>query len=730
MKWKGELAALPPMIEKAVKGVHDLGVPLNLHANGDAAIDTFLKIHEKVAADDLGRDRHVTLIHAQGPPRQVRRVQDHAVVLHAAYLLLRVLGHRSRLEGARVLTRSVPAPLELRHWRRHSLHALHFPRVARSTRRAPAWLLSGWIAAQALLLAPVMPAAQAAVVVAAPGAALEATLKPLRTTHTVEGARSADTAPSAAPPDVTAVEVTIAWDRPEGSDARPVLRLPLVESNVETAALDLDVQASDARGALPLVVGLEGVDPAAARTWRASRPVEGRLQWRYRAPVHNRLATRGAAPPFELRSEAGAFSGAGLVFLLLPESSVPHRLAVRWDLSALPAGARGVSSLGVGDVVLDQPYPPVRLTRAYYMGGTVGLVPADSDGRGFFGAWMGEPPFDARELLDWTARLYGHYGNFFGDATAPRYGVFLRRNLVNPGGGVGLLDSFVGTFDTGLDVVDFKLTLAHEMFHTRSPYIVNPPGLASQWFPEGLAVFYQRVLPWRFGLVDSQAVLDDINYHAGRYFTNALGDAAYAQVPLRFWEDTRIRTIPYDRGSFYFVVVDHAVRRRSGGQRSLDDLMLELRRREQAGAKLSMADWEGVLRAELGEAAVAQFRAMLAGAWMVPESDAFGPCFRRTSARLRRYELGFEPKALTEQPRIVRGLVAGSAAVRAGLRNGDEILRPVGQDAIQGDQARELELQVRRDGRDTALRYLPRGETVDAWQWERDPAATAEACRR
>jgi hypothetical protein len=61
MKWKGELAALPPMIEKAVKGVHDLGVPLNLHAKGDAAIDTFLKIHGKVAADDLGRDRHVTL---------------------------------------------------------------------------------------------------------------------------------------------------------------------------------------------------------------------------------------------------------------------------------------------------------------------------------------------------------------------------------------------------------------------------------------------------------------------------------------------------------------------------------------------------------------------------------------------------------------------------------------------------------------------------------------------
>jgi predicted amidohydrolase YtcJ len=63
--WKGQLAALPPVIESAVRGLYDLGVPLNLHANGDAAIDAFLRVHEKVAAEDLTKDRRVTLIHAQ-----------------------------------------------------------------------------------------------------------------------------------------------------------------------------------------------------------------------------------------------------------------------------------------------------------------------------------------------------------------------------------------------------------------------------------------------------------------------------------------------------------------------------------------------------------------------------------------------------------------------------------------------------------------------------------------
>jgi hypothetical protein len=63
--WKGELAASQEIINKAVKAVYDLGVPLNLHANGDAAIDAFFKAHESAAASDLGKERNVTMIHAQ-----------------------------------------------------------------------------------------------------------------------------------------------------------------------------------------------------------------------------------------------------------------------------------------------------------------------------------------------------------------------------------------------------------------------------------------------------------------------------------------------------------------------------------------------------------------------------------------------------------------------------------------------------------------------------------------
>lgn len=63
--WVGELTFPQDMVNGMVKKVYDLGVPLNLHANGDAAIDTFIAAHELAAADDLGKDRKVTMIHAQ-----------------------------------------------------------------------------------------------------------------------------------------------------------------------------------------------------------------------------------------------------------------------------------------------------------------------------------------------------------------------------------------------------------------------------------------------------------------------------------------------------------------------------------------------------------------------------------------------------------------------------------------------------------------------------------------
>jgi hypothetical protein len=525
------------------------------------------------------------------------------------------------------------------------------------------------------------------------------------------------------------VDVTLEMSSVEASAGEPLLQLPLVVSNVETVAAQVTgLSARDARGPLALRVEDEGSADGATRRWIAQRPVEGTVTISYRAPITGRSAMRGAAPPLELRNDAAAFSGAGSTFLLLPPTTAPHNLSVRWNLSGLPEGVAGVSSLGPGAAAPETPEPVARLARSFFMAGTIGRYPDSGYGGPFFAAWQDNPPFDARALMEWTARLHGRYVAFFGLDRAPPYGVFLRPNPVNAGGGVGLADSFVTTFGPDTDPEELKFTLSHEMFHTFAPSLSAPAGLESSWFGEGLAVFYARNLMLRFGQTSPEAFLNDLNFHAGRYYSSIMAEMPNSEVPRLFWADTRVRTLPYDRGSLYFAMVDDRMRKTSGGTRSLDDLMLAMAARQREGRALGNGDWEELLREYLGEEAVADFRAMLAGRMPLPDSAAFGPCFRRTTRPLRRYELGFEPAVLTEPRRIVRGLVPGSAAEQAGLRDGDEIVRPVPQDGIQGDQARLLRLEIRRDGRTFPLSYLPRGETVQAWQWERIGGVPDSAC--
>jgi predicted metalloprotease with PDZ domain len=529
------------------------------------------------------------------------------------------------------------------------------------------------------------------------------------------------------------VDVTTVVEQVSVPAGAPLLRLPLVSSNVDTIATTLqDLQVQDADGPLQLAMH---DDPESGLTfyrhWTASRAVKGPLTVRYRAPVTNAVGTRGAAPPLELRAEEGAVSAAGDTFLLLPEAAGPYRITLRWDLGHLPSGAQALSSLGLGDVELPAPATTDRLTRGYFMAGDIVRYPAEAkQADGFFAGLQGQPPFDGRALLDWTGQLYGKYVRFFRDQAPPPYGVFLRRNPVNPGGGFGLHGSFIATYGDATRLAPLKITLAHEMFHTWKFALDAPQGLISSWYGEGMAVYYARNLALRFGQITPDEFLHDLNTTAARYYTNALFATPNDQVPARFWADTRVRVLPYDRGSMYFAVLDTQLRKASRGARSLDDLLIRMLERRRAGQTVDHAAWVAELTSALGPDGAAELDAMLAGKLMVPDSDAFGPCFRRTVKKLRRYELGFEPKVLTETPRVVRGLVAGSAAARAGIRNGDQILQPVGQDGIQGDQEGLLTLQLRRDGSDLQIRYKPRGAAVDAFQWERVPAIPDSACAR
>lgn len=467
------------------------------------------------------------------------------------------------------------------------------------------------------------------------------------------------------------------------------------------------LSANDGLGPVPL----ESRNQDGILRWSSTRAVKGELAIHYREPIENAPLTQGG-PPLSPRIDGDGFSSVGNMFLISPQTKAAYRIAIQWDLSAMGAGAAAVSSYGDGDVEL--PAGPVaRLNNCLFMAGHLKREPQTKASTGFSSVWAGEPPFDPRPAMQWTGKLHAWMSKFFNDPSEPPYRVFLRFNPMNAGGGAALTHSFIATYGAGVTGDSLKSTLGHEMTHT---WTANGLG---QWYSEGNAVYYQALLSWRAGLIAPEQFLEDLNKTASRYYTNSLNMTPDQQIAARFWEDTRIRVLPYDRGGLYFAVLNGKIGRASAGKHSIDDLIRAIIERSRTGQNVTEAVWLDLLRKEIGEEGPAVHRSMMTGGLMLPESGDYGPCFQRTTRKIRRFELGFDPKSLIGAERVIRGLQPESEAAKAGVRDGDKVTYSVAMDSVQGDVHRTLTLQVTRDGKTFPITYLPRGEAVDAYQWER-----------
>ncbi len=136
--------------------------------------------------------------------------------------------------------------------------------------------------------------------------------------------------------------------------------------------------------------------------------------------------------------------------------------------------------------------------------------------------------------------------------------------------------------------------LAHEYFHLWNVKRIrprelgpfdyqNPPRLSTLWFAEGVTEYFAQLICLRSGFERPEQLLNHFDASVSAYSANPARDAVSpAMSSLRVWEEGNSSGYGgldyYQAGELMGLCLDLAIRRESGGRKSLDDVMRLLMR--------------------------------------------------------------------------------------------------------------------------------------------------------
>jgi hypothetical protein len=272
--------------------------------------------------------------------------------------------------------------------------------------------------------------------------------------------------------------------------------------------------------------------------------------------------------------------------LVTPWTSVP---ASNRRLRFTPEQHDGGSYIGIGSLLRD--------LGTFSVGNTVGSL------------FLLNLPHQASDaaLRTWIADSLGAVKSFYGDIINPRAVITLVpvQGINSPGVFGTVLRQGVPSSVIYFGAECSKLTLhddwvaVHELFHVGNPIVTRKV----PWFVEGFTTYYQDVLRARAGAVSAEDAWGDL--HDGfRRFCQPEGGVSLGEESHQLYSTHHYVRV-YWGGACLAFLTDAAIRERSHGQRSLDDVLLELRRKS-VSTQLDEADVVAALDKEAGEQLVSK----------------------------------------------------------------------------------------------------------------------------
>jgi len=163
--------------------------------------------------------------------------------------------------------------------------------------------------------------------------------------------------------------------------------------------------------------------------------------------------------------------------------------------------------------------------------------------------------------------------------------------------------------------------------------------------------------------------------------------------------------------------LDRLIRRYTGEQQSLDDVVIKLACARTAGARPSWKDFMDEANRLTGGAAQEIADKVVAGGLLPPPEDFFAPDYVLEGTTVLQEDNGYDDRVQYEDEEIVFGLREDSNAAKAGLRNGDLLLHYTSEWDTAKSEDTEAVLKVQRGEEILTIRYIPRGKAVPCWKY-------------
>jgi predicted metalloprotease with PDZ domain len=296
-------------------------------------------------------------------------------------------------------------------------------------------------------------------------------------------------------------------------------------------------------------------------------------------------------------------------------------------------------------------------------------------------------------------------------------------------GGAGRGDAFALWIDRTAPLDAMKWLLAHEYFHSWNPaqlggFADDDHAARARWFSEGFTDYYARALMVRSGMITPAEFVQQWNDMLIAYQTSPVKTLSGEETAARFWNDSAVQKLPYQRGAMLAALWNARLRGKTRGRVKLDDI-LHVQRRAARSSTADAAQLFPELASRYGlDVADDLTRFIDSGETIALPPDTFGPCATLTATPQPVFDRGFDSDA-TAKAGVVVGVAPGSAAYEAGLRNG---MKPIAREGGRlGDSTVPYVLRVDDGGGERTIRYLPAGKgTVRMQRVVLEPGAGPE----